>query len=254
MNVTVLAKFVPNPTGTPQLGPDNLLVRDAGDGALDPGDEYGLELALQLVEAGGGEVTVVSMGPAEALAGVQRGARDGRAPRRAGLRPGAARRRRAGRPPGSWRPPSARSPYDLVLAGAESTDGYTGTMPATLAELLGSRASPRSRKLESDGDAFRVERQTEAGYDVVDRADAGADHRDRRRHRAALPEPQGDHGREVEAGRHGERRRPRRRRDLAATQTVAAVTDAPAKAGGEIVTGDEAVVRIADLLADAKVI
>src|SRR4051812_21443105 len=72
MNVTVLAKFVPNPTGTPSLGPDNLLVRDAGDGALDPGDEYGLELALQLVEAGG-EVTVVSMGPADALAGVQRG-------------------------------------------------------------------------------------------------------------------------------------------------------------------------------------
>ena len=73
MNVTVLAKFVPNPTGTPSLGPDNLLIRDAGDGALDPGDEYGLELALQLVEAGGGEVTVVSMGPPEALAGVQRG-------------------------------------------------------------------------------------------------------------------------------------------------------------------------------------
>ena len=73
MNVTVLAKFVPNPTGTPSLGPDNLLIRDAGDGALDPGDEYGLELALQLVEAGGGEVTIVSMGPAEALAGVQRG-------------------------------------------------------------------------------------------------------------------------------------------------------------------------------------
>src|SRR4051812_29967965 len=73
MNVTVLAKFVPNPTGTPAPGPDNLLIRDAGDGALDPGDEYGLELALQLVEAGGGEVTVVSMGPAEALAAVQRG-------------------------------------------------------------------------------------------------------------------------------------------------------------------------------------
>jgi hypothetical protein len=42
--------------------------------------------------------------------------------------------------------------------------------------------------------------------------------------------------------------------DLAATQTVATVTDAPAKAGGEVVTGDEGVVRIADLLADAKVI
>ena len=72
MNITVCAKFVPNPTGTPELGPDNRLIRSAGDGALDPGDEYGLELALQLVEAGGGEVTVVSMGPDEALSGVQR--------------------------------------------------------------------------------------------------------------------------------------------------------------------------------------
>ena len=65
MNVVVLAKWVPEPQGTPQLGPDHLLVRDGGDGALDPGDEYGLELALQLTEAGGGEVTVVSMGPDE---------------------------------------------------------------------------------------------------------------------------------------------------------------------------------------------
>jgi electron transfer flavoprotein alpha/beta subunit len=42
--------------------------------------------------------------------------------------------------------------------------------------------------------------------------------------------------------------------DVAATQTVAAVTDAPAKAGGEVVSGDEAVARIVDLLADAKVL
>ena len=42
--------------------------------------------------------------------------------------------------------------------------------------------------------------------------------------------------------------------DLAPTQTVASVTDAPTKAGGEIVSGDEAVARIADLLAEAKVI
>jgi electron transfer flavoprotein alpha/beta subunit len=42
--------------------------------------------------------------------------------------------------------------------------------------------------------------------------------------------------------------------DVQATQTVAGVTDAPAKAGGEIVAGDEAIARIADLLAEAKVI
>ena len=30
-----------------------------------------------------------------------------------------------------------RTEFDLVIAGVESTDGYTGTMPSTLAELLG---------------------------------------------------------------------------------------------------------------------
>jgi electron transfer flavoprotein beta subunit len=42
--------------------------------------------------------------------------------------------------------------------------------------------------------------------------------------------------------------------ETTATQTVTAVTDAPTKTGGEIVQGDEAVGRIADLLAEAKVI
>jgi len=48
-------------------------VREGAGGALDPGDEYGLELALQLAEAGGGEVTVVSMGPPEAVVAVRQG-------------------------------------------------------------------------------------------------------------------------------------------------------------------------------------
>ena len=49
MNVVVLTKWVPEPEGTPTLGDDGLLVREGADGALDPGDEYGLEAALQLV-------------------------------------------------------------------------------------------------------------------------------------------------------------------------------------------------------------
>ena len=252
MNVTVLAKFVPNPTGTPALGPDNLLIRDAGDGALDPGDEYGLELALQLVEADGGEVTVVSMGPAEALAGVQRGlamgAHRGVLVTDPGLR-GAdalvtARVLAAA---------VGRSPYDLVIAGAESTDGYTGTMPATLAELLGVASVTAVRKLEPADDGFRAERQTESGYDVLTApkpalvtVTAGATeprYPSLKGIMAAKSKPVDT----VSAADLGVT-------DLASTQTVAAVTDAPAKAGGEIVTGDDAVVRIADLLADAKVI
>ena len=60
-----------------------------------------------------------------------------------------------------------RAPFDLVLAGVESTDGYTGTLPMTVAELLGVPSATFARKVEVEGDALRVERQTEAGYDVV---------------------------------------------------------------------------------------
>jgi len=42
MNVVVCTKYVPNPQGTPTLGPDHLLVRSGVEGALEPGDEYGL--------------------------------------------------------------------------------------------------------------------------------------------------------------------------------------------------------------------
>ena len=147
MNVTVLAKFVPNPTGTPQLGADNLLVRDAGDGALDPGDEYGLELALQLVEAGGGEVTVVSMGPEEALAGIQRGLAMG-AHKGVLISDPALRGADALVTARVLSAALARLSADLTIAGVESTDGYTGTMPATIAELLGVASVTAVRKLE----------------------------------------------------------------------------------------------------------
>ena len=252
MNITVLVKFVPNPTGTPELGPDNLLVRTAGDGALDPGDEYGLELALQLAETDGGEVTVVSMGPEEALTGVQRalamGAHKGvliTDPALHGADALVTARVLAAA--------IARQPYDLVIAGAESTDGYTGTVPVTIAEFLDIASVTAVRKLETDGDVFRVERQTEAGYDelraptpTLITVTSGATeprYPSLKGIMAAKSKPV-EHLSTADLGVT----------ELTATQSVATVVDAPAKAGGEIVSGDEAVSRIVGLLADAKVI
>ena len=252
MNITVCTKFVPNPTGTPELGPDNLLIRDAGDGALDPGDEYGLELALQLAEASGGEVTVVSMGPDEALAGVQRalamGAHKGvliTDPTLRGADALVTARVLAAA--------IARQGGDLVIAGAESTDGYTGTVPVTVAELLGMASVTAVRKLEADGDGYRVERQTEAGYDVLRTPSPSLI-----TVTAGATEPRYPSLKGIMAAKS----KPVERLsaadlgvgDVGASQSVAAVTDAPAKAGGEVVTGDEAVARIADLLVEAKVI
>ena len=59
MDVIVLAKYVPNPSGTPEIGEDFRLRREGVEGSLDPGDEYGLSdlakhfIAGQLAHARG---------------------------------------------------------------------------------------------------------------------------------------------------------------------------------------------------------
>jgi electron transfer flavoprotein beta subunit len=56
---------------------------------------------------------------------------------------------------------------DLILCGAESTDGRVQVMPHMLAERLGVAALTGARKLTVDGDTLTVERQTDEGYEVV---------------------------------------------------------------------------------------
>jgi electron transfer flavoprotein beta subunit len=61
-----------------------------------------------------------------------------------------------------------REGFDLVIAGTESTDGYTGVVPQAVAEYLGVPAVTFAKALESDGSSLKVRRQTEAGYDRVE--------------------------------------------------------------------------------------
>jgi electron transfer flavoprotein beta subunit len=56
---------------------------------------------------------------------------------------------------------------DLVLAGTESSDGYTGTVPEQMAELLGLPSVTFAKSVAVDGGSLKVDRQTEAGYDEV---------------------------------------------------------------------------------------
>ena len=141
MNVVVLAKYVPNPSGTPELGPDNLLVREGVEGSLDPGDEPAIEAALEMTEKAGGEVTVVSMGPEVAMDAV-------RTALSIGVHKGVLITDDALRGSDTLATATVLSAaimlqeFDLVLAAVESTDGYTGTMPQTLAEFLGVPPSP----------------------------------------------------------------------------------------------------------------
>ena len=247
---------MPEPEGTPTIGDDGLLVREGADGSLDPGDEYGLEAALQLVEsAGEGEVTLVSMGPEVAHAALQRGLAIGA---HKGVRITDASLRGADALVTARVLAAAigKQTYDLVIAGVESTDGYTGTMPAAIAELLGLPSLTFARKLEVTDGTLRIERQTAGGYDVVTAplpvlvtVTAGATeprYPSLKGVMAAKSKPVetltlGDLGLSAE--------------EATATQTVTEVSDAPPKKGGETVEFDDTTAaRIADLLADAKVI
>ena len=167
MNVAVCVKQIPDPAGELALDPSTYTLVREGKLILDDSDSYGVEMALQLVEAaGGGEVTLVSMAPNSETSGL-----------RTALAMGAAKavlisdEALAGSDAlGTAKVLAAavsRIQPDLVLAATESTDGYTGTTPVQLAELLGWPAVTFAKKVEVSPDSVTVQRQTEAGYDEV---------------------------------------------------------------------------------------
>ena len=52
---------------------------------------------------------------------------------------------------------------DLVLTATESTDGYTGTIPAQVGELLGWPSLTFAKHVEIADGKVKMQRQTEAG-------------------------------------------------------------------------------------------
>jgi electron transfer flavoprotein beta subunit len=255
MNIVALVKYIPNPEGTPQMGPDNRLVREGVEGGLDPGDEHVVEAALQLADQAGGEVTVLSMGPEPAVSAIRRALSMGA--HKAVLITDTAL-------PGSDTLVTARvlaaaikrGEFDLVIAGVESTDGYTGTLPMAVAEFLGIPNATFARNIELKDGAIRIERQTEMGFDVVESplpalvtVTAGANEPRYPTLKGIMQAKQkpmenlslSDLGLSPEEAK--------------ATQEVVGIEPVPAKEAGEIVEDPgEAPAKVVDLLSKAKVI
>ena len=166
MNVVVCAKQIPDPAAPQSLEPSNNLNR-SGKLILDEADTYGVEMALQLVDAAGsGEVTVVSMGSAADVAGLRNALAMGAA-KAVIVSDDALRGADALTTAKVLAAAIGRLEPDLVLAATESSDGYTGTLPVQLAELLDLPSITFAKKVTVNGTTINVERQTEAGYDEV---------------------------------------------------------------------------------------
>ena len=167
MDVVVLVKDVPNPTGVPpEIGPDGLLRREEPDGGIDPADEPGLGVATRLVEEQGGTVTAVSMGPERSVRSC-RWALEVGADRALLVSDDSLRGADALVTARALASAIRTLPFDLVVAGVESADGATGAVPAALAELLELPAVTFARRVEVADRQVTAERQAATGTDVV---------------------------------------------------------------------------------------
>ena len=167
MNIAVCVKHIPDPNLPGELDDNGFLKREGIQGVLDPGDEFGVETALQLKEAHDGEVTLVCMGPATAQEAVRRGLSMG-ADKGVLVSDDALRGADAYVTAKVLAEAIKKQEFDLVIAGVESTDGYTGTMPSTLAEFLGLPQVTFVKKLEGSNGSIKVDRQTADGYHVIE--------------------------------------------------------------------------------------
>jgi len=252
LKIVVTVKQVPDPASTLTLEADNSLSRDK-EVVLDPGDECGVEEALQLKEAHGGEVVLVSMGPDRAREAVRKGlsmgADRGILISDAGLA-GADALLTARALAAAIK---TESP-DLIICATESYDGSTGMVPPMLAELLGFPQLTFAKKVEANGSSVKVHRQTADGYQVVEASTPALI-----TVTAAIAEPRYASLKGIMAARSKEIKQ-LSVADLGVekgqpTETIEDVTNAEQRKAGEVIEYDgTAVEKIVRVLSEAKVL
>ncbi|MFI0432058.1 MAG: electron transfer flavoprotein subunit beta/FixA family protein [Candidatus Nanopelagicales bacterium] len=167
MKIVVCVKQVPDTWAEKKLNPaDSTLDRASVDAVINELDEYAIEEALQIAEANGGEVVVLSMGPDRTTESIRKA-----------LSMGAARGVHvvdealhgacaAGTSKALAKAIEAEAP-DLVIFGSESTDARMSVVPAMVAERLGYPQLTFANNVTVEGGTVTIKRQTEAGVDVV---------------------------------------------------------------------------------------
>lgn len=166
MNIAVCVKQIPDPAALYELDNENHWVIRPNDQVLDDTDRIGVEVGLQLAEASEGTVTLVSMGPSGSLQGIRQALAMG-ADKAILVDDETLKGSDALTTARILSAAIDRDGFDLVVAGMESTDGYTGTVPQMMSEILDVPCLSFARKVDVEGSSVTIERQTAAGYDVV---------------------------------------------------------------------------------------
>ncbi len=165
-NIVVAVKYVPDATADRTFNSDNTVDRENVDGLLSELDEYAVEQALQVVEAGEGEVTVVTVGPEDAADAVRKALQMG-ADKGVHVVDDAIHGSDAFATSLVLAEAIKKLEYDLVFFGMASTDGELGVVPTLVAERLGLPAVTFGSELTVDGDAVTIVRDGDAATQEI---------------------------------------------------------------------------------------
>lgn len=171
MNIIVCLKQVP---GTTQVKIDpqtNTLVRQGVASILNPFDAYALEEGVRLKERYGGKVTVISMGPPQAVDMLREAISLG-----ADSAVLLSDREFAGSDTLATSYTLSRAitvlkEYDLVICGRQTLDGDTGQVGPELAQMLGLPFTAYVSKIESvEAGVMRLQRMVDDGHETIELA------------------------------------------------------------------------------------
>jgi electron transfer flavoprotein beta subunit len=166
MNIVVCVKQVPDTAVERTLTPEGTLDRASLDGLINELDEYAIEEGLKLAEAHGGEVTILSMGPAKAADSIRKALSMG-ADRAVHVLDDGLAGSDALATSLALSEALKATGFDLVVFGSESTDARTGVVPAMVAERLGVPQLTLASKVDISGSDVTIRRVTDDGYAVV---------------------------------------------------------------------------------------
>ena len=166
-NIIVAVKYVPDAASDRTFEADYTTDRESVDGLLSELDEYAVEQALQIAEAGDGEVTAITVGPADASNALRKA-----------LQMGAHSAIHvedddiAGSDVFGTSLVLAEAikklEYDIVLFGMASTDGGGGIIPTLVAERLGLPALTFASELTVDGGTVRIRRDSDTTIQEIE--------------------------------------------------------------------------------------
>lgn len=167
MKVAVCVKEVPDATAPRRIDPATLRLDRSAEGALNPWDLSAVEEALRLVEANGGEVVCLSMGPERAAGSLRKALAMG-ADRSVLVADDAAAGSDLVATSRVLAAALAREGAELVLFGQQGGDSDGAVLWAAVADRLRLPLISQAASLEIAGGTAKVKRQTEYGYDLIE--------------------------------------------------------------------------------------